>query len=135
MTLPENDWSQPDNDQSLMTLPENYRSRLGSDRSLPENQPLPDLSSPCCPTQEEETDEILPTPETCLAPVPHQSPVKDVIQITSCPEIDNTNKISHDDLISEGTKPTYQLPERKNHGKPRVQYEADRDTFIILYCI
>ncbi|KAI5343288.1 hypothetical protein L3X38_011164 [Prunus dulcis] len=25
----------------------------------------------------------------------------------------------------EGTKPTYQLPERKNRGKPRVQYEVD----------
>ncbi|XP_020419978.1 uncharacterized protein LOC109949244 [Prunus persica] len=125
MNLPKNDWSQPDNDQSLMTLPENYRSQLGSNRSLPENQPLPDMSSPCCPTQEEETDEILPTLETSSAPVPHQSLVEDVIQITSCPKIDNTNKISHDNLISEGTKPTYQLLERKNHGKPRVQYEAD----------
>ncbi|CAL9005969.1 unnamed protein product, partial [Prunus brigantina] len=78
-----------------------------------------DLSSPCCPTQEEETNEILPTPETSSAPVPYQSPNEDAIQVTSYPETDNTNEISHDDLISEGTEPTYQLPERKNHGKPR----------------
>ncbi|KAI5338792.1 hypothetical protein L3X38_018064 [Prunus dulcis] len=87
---------------------------FGSDRSLPENQPQPDLSSPCCPTQEEETDKILPTPEISLAPVPHQSPAEDVIQVTSCPEIDNINEISHDNLISEGTEPAYQIPKRKN---------------------
>ncbi|XP_016651106.1 PREDICTED: uncharacterized mitochondrial protein AtMg00810-like [Prunus mume] len=29
------------------------------------------------------------------------------------------------DLISKTTEPTYQLPEKKNRGKPRVQYEAD----------
>jgi len=63
----------------------------------------------------------LPAP----APIPHQSPAEDVIQVTSFPETDNTNEISRDDLISEGTKPTYQLPERRNRGKPRVQYEAD----------
>ncbi|KAI5344481.1 hypothetical protein L3X38_012358 [Prunus dulcis] len=53
-----------ENCRSLMTLPENDRSQLESYRSLPENQPQPDMSSPCCPTQEEETDEILPTSET-----------------------------------------------------------------------
>ncbi|BBH04526.1 HXXXD-type acyl-transferase family protein [Prunus dulcis] len=74
---------------------------------------------------EEETNEILPTPETFSAPVPHQSHVEDVIQVTSCPETDNTNEISHDNLISEGTEPTYQLPDRKNRDKPRVQYEAN----------
>ncbi|CAL9009511.1 unnamed protein product [Prunus brigantina] len=29
--------------------------------------------------------------------------------VTSFPETNNTNEISHDDLISEGTEPTYQL--------------------------
>ncbi|KAI5337949.1 hypothetical protein L3X38_017220 [Prunus dulcis] len=60
--------------------------------------------------------EILPASTLVL----HQSPAEEVIQVTSFPETDNTNKISHDDLILEGTKPTYQLPERKNRGKPRV---------------
>ncbi|KAI5313568.1 hypothetical protein L3X38_042744 [Prunus dulcis] len=107
MTLPENDRLQLDNDWSFKTLPENDQSQLGSDRSLPENQPQPDLSSPCCPTQEEKTDEILHTPDTSSAPVPHQSPVEDVIQVTSCPETDNINEISHDNLISKGTEPAY----------------------------
>ncbi|KAI5350717.1 hypothetical protein L3X38_003608 [Prunus dulcis] len=80
MTLPEKDRSQPDNDQLFMTLLENDWSQLGSDRLLPENQPQPDLSSLCCPTQEEEIDEILPTLETSSAPVPLQSPADDVIQ-------------------------------------------------------
>ncbi|CAL2246759.1 unnamed protein product [Prunus armeniaca] len=62
---------QTESDQSPMTLPENDWSQLGRHRSLPENQPWPYMSSPCCPTQEEETDEILPTPETSSAPVPH----------------------------------------------------------------
>ncbi|CAL8165418.1 unnamed protein product [Prunus armeniaca] len=64
-----------------MTLQENDRSQLGSDRSLPENQPQPDMSSLCCPTQEKETDGIFPTPGTSSAPVPHQSPGEDVIQL------------------------------------------------------
>ncbi|CAL8990822.1 unnamed protein product, partial [Prunus brigantina] len=69
--------------------------------------------------------EILPAPENSSALVPHQSPVEEVIQVTSFPETDNTNEISHDDLISKGIEPTYQLPEKKNRGKSRVQYEAD----------
>ncbi|CAL8152546.1 unnamed protein product [Prunus armeniaca] len=27
--------------------------------------------------------------------------------------------------LNQGIEPTYQLPERKNRGKPQVQYEAD----------
>ena len=83
-----------------MTLPKNDQSQLKSDRSLLKNHPQPDLSSPFCPSQEEETDEILPTSETSSALVPHQSPAEDAIQVISCPETDNINEISHDNLIS-----------------------------------
>ncbi|CAL8152107.1 unnamed protein product [Prunus armeniaca] len=48
-----------------------------------------------------------------------------VSAVTSFPETNNTNEISPDDLISEGTEPTYQLIEWKNRGKPQVQHEAD----------
>ncbi|KAI5339119.1 hypothetical protein L3X38_018391 [Prunus dulcis] len=95
------DWA-PDNE-----------SQLGSNRPLPENQHQHDLVSPCYPTQGEETDEIWPTPETSSALVLHQSPTEDVIHVTSCPETDNINEISRDNLISEGTKPAYQIPKRK----------------------
>ncbi|CAL2271615.1 unnamed protein product [Prunus armeniaca] len=91
-----------------------------SDRSLEENDPL----SPRYQNQEEKIepfDEILPA----SAPVQHQSPAEEVIQVTYFSKIDNTNEISHVDLISEDTEPTYQLPERKRRGKPRVQYEVD----------
>ncbi|CAL2253605.1 unnamed protein product [Prunus armeniaca] len=59
-------------DRSPVTLPE-------SDRSLPGHQTQPVVSSPCCPTQEEETYEILPAPETSSDLVPHQAPAEDVI--------------------------------------------------------
>ncbi|KAI5340742.1 hypothetical protein L3X38_020016 [Prunus dulcis] len=105
----------PDNN-----LLQNDLSPANSDKSPEENFQL----SPRCQNQEEEIEsvyEILPA----STPVPHQSPAEKVIQVISFLETDNTNEISHDDLISEGTEPTYQLPERKNRGKPRVQYEAD----------
>ncbi|KAI5310930.1 hypothetical protein L3X38_045479 [Prunus dulcis] len=78
---------------------------LQNDWSPEENDQL----SPRCQNQEEEIEpfyEILPS----LAPVSHQSPTEKVIQVTSFSGTDNTNEISHDDLISEGTEPTYQLP-------------------------
>ncbi|KAI5321838.1 hypothetical protein L3X38_030910 [Prunus dulcis] len=63
------------------------------------------------------------------APVPHQSPAEDVIQVTPSSETDNINEIYHDDLISESIRDTYTLvhclPKRTNRGKPQVQYEAD----------
>ncbi|CAL9009255.1 unnamed protein product, partial [Prunus brigantina] len=102
------------------TLLQNDQSPADRDRLPEENDTL----SPRCQNQEEEIEpfyEILPA----SAPVPHQSPAEEVIQVTCFPKTDNINEISHDDLISEGTEPTYQLPERKNRGKPRVQYEAD----------
>ncbi|CAL9031398.1 unnamed protein product, partial [Prunus brigantina] len=91
---PESDRSYVENDRSPMTFPEN-------DRSLLKNQPQPDLSSSCCPTHEEETYEILPTPETSSALIPHQSPPEDVFR--AC--------ISDSKL--------------KNRGKPPVHYKAD----------
>ncbi|CAL9018424.1 unnamed protein product [Prunus brigantina] len=104
-----------------------YREPVQNDRLLADNDQLPKGNfqlSPCCQNQEKE---IEPVYESLPAsgPVPHQSPAEEVIHVTSFLETDNTNEISHDDLISEGTKPTYQLPERKNCGKPRVQYEAN----------
>ncbi|CAL2227819.1 unnamed protein product [Prunus armeniaca] len=106
-----------------------------SDRSLPGNSNLlqndqspedRDRSSPCYQTQKEKIEEFLTAPENSSAPIPDKlSPHEDVIQVTSFLEIDNINEISHDDLISEGTKPTHQIPKRKNHGKPPVHYEAD----------
>ncbi|KAI5317136.1 hypothetical protein L3X38_036843 [Prunus dulcis] len=78
-----------------------------SDRS-PEDS---DRLSLCCQTQEEIIiEEFFPVQENSSAPVPHQSPAEDVIQVTSSPKTDNINEISHDDLISEGTEPAYQLP-------------------------
>ena len=65
----------------------------------------------------------MPAPENSSAPVPHQSSAEDVIQVTSLPETDNINEIT--DCISEGAEPTYQIPKRKNRGKPPVHYEAD----------
>ncbi|CAL2257934.1 unnamed protein product [Prunus armeniaca] len=114
-----------------ITLYQNDRLPKESDRSpqlvAVDNDRLPEENDQlcrCCQNQEEKIElfyEIL----LASAPVPHQSPAEKVIQVTSFPETDNTNEISHDDLISEGTEPTYKLPERKNRSKPRVQYEAD----------
>ncbi|KAI5324129.1 hypothetical protein L3X38_033202 [Prunus dulcis] len=70
-------------------------------------------------------EEFLAGQEYSSAPVPHQSPAEDVIQVTSFPEIDNINEIAHDDLILEGTEPAYQFPKRKNRGKPPVHYKAN----------
>ncbi|CAL9018146.1 unnamed protein product, partial [Prunus brigantina] len=114
--LHQSDWSPPPPSLSSSIA----ETLLQNNQSPEENDSL----SLRYQNQEEEIEpfyEILPA----LALVPHQSPTEEVIQVTSFPETDNTNEISHDDLISEGTKHTYQLPERKNHGKPRVQYETD----------
>ncbi|KAI5327155.1 hypothetical protein L3X38_026551 [Prunus dulcis] len=103
----------------------NTENLLQNNQSPEENDKL----SRRCQNHEEEIEpfyEILPA----LAPVPYQSLAEEVIQVTSFPKIDNTNEISHDDLISELIEPTYQLPERKNRCKPRVQYEAEKYVFI-----
>ncbi|CAL8165411.1 unnamed protein product [Prunus armeniaca] len=132
MTLPKNDRSQPDNDRSLMTLPENDRSQLGSDRSLLDNQPQPDLSSLCCPTQEKEIDEIFPTSETSSAPVPHQSPAEDLANIhvpnnvTEALEDPKWKEAMNEEmraLQKHGTWELMSLP----HGKKTVgcRYEID----------
>ncbi|KAI5316913.1 hypothetical protein L3X38_036620 [Prunus dulcis] len=120
VTLHQNYWSPAESNRSpsfssstTENLLQNYRSPTDNDRSPEENFQL----SPCYQNQEEEIEpvyEILPT----SAPVRHQSPTEEVIQVTSFPETDNTNEIFHHDLISEGTEPTYQLTERKNRGKP-----------------
>ncbi|KAI5334072.1 hypothetical protein L3X38_024205 [Prunus dulcis] len=115
--------SETENDRSPSknsTLCKSDQSQVESDRSPPENSTLckndrspedRDRSSPCCQTQEEIIiEEFLPTQENSSAPVPHQSPAEDVIQVTFSPETDNINEISRDDLISEGTEPAYQLP-------------------------
>ncbi|KAI5336987.1 hypothetical protein L3X38_016256 [Prunus dulcis] len=82
---------------------------------------IPSVMSNANDEEIEPVYEILPA----SASIPHQSPAEEVIQVTSFSKADNTNEISHDDLISKGTEPTHQLPKRKNRDKPRVQYEAD----------
>ncbi|CAL2270407.1 unnamed protein product [Prunus armeniaca] len=118
--LVESNRSPPLSSSTTENLLQNDRSPADSDQSPEENDQL----SPCYQNREEEIEpfyEILPS----SALVPHQSPAEEVIQVTYFSETDNTNEIYHDDLISESTEPTYQLPKRKNRGKPRVQYEAD----------
>ncbi|KAI5334393.1 hypothetical protein L3X38_024526 [Prunus dulcis] len=134
-TLPKNDQWQDANDRSPETLPENDWSQVESGRSPPANPNIllqndrsPEdcnRSSPGCQTKEEKIEEFLPAQEYSSAPVPHQSLAEDVIQVTAFSETDNINEIAHDDLISEGTEPAYQIPKRKNRGKPQVHYEAD----------
>ncbi|KAI5311660.1 hypothetical protein L3X38_040833 [Prunus dulcis] len=46
-------------------------------------------------------------------------------EVTSCLETDNINEISHDNFLSKGIEPAFQIPKRKNCGKPPVHYEAD----------
>ncbi|CAL2225705.1 unnamed protein product [Prunus armeniaca] len=89
-----------------VTLHQNDRSPVESNQSPPfssstienllQNYPLPKENDPLSPRGQNQEEKI----EDILpasAPVPHQSPAEKVIQ----------------------------LPERKNRGKPRVQYEAD----------
>ncbi|KAI5323589.1 hypothetical protein L3X38_032661 [Prunus dulcis] len=146
-TLPETDRLQDASDWSLETLPERDRSNvendwssrgnphlLQNDRSSPGNLHMLQndrsleyrhTSSPCYQTQEEKIEEFLPALDNSLALVPHQSLTEDIIQVISFSETDNINEISHDDLISEGTEPAYQIPKSKNCGKPPVHYEED----------
>ncbi|KAI5348904.1 hypothetical protein L3X38_001791 [Prunus dulcis] len=112
------------NNQLPLLSSSNTENLLQSDQLPEENDQL----SPSCQIQDEKIEPfyvILPTPENSSTLVPYQLPIEEVIQVTSFLETDNTNEISHDDLISEGTEPTYQLPERKNRGKPRVPNKAD----------
>ncbi|KAI5314761.1 hypothetical protein L3X38_043937 [Prunus dulcis] len=115
----ESNRSPPLSSSTTENLLQNDRSPADSDWAPEENDQL----SPRFQNHEEEIEpfyEILPA----SAPVMHQSPTDEVIQVISFLKIDNTNEISHDDLISEDTEPTYQLLERKNRGKPRVHYKA-----------
>ena len=129
-TLPESDRSHSSHDRSprtsqRTTLHDSDRSPDPHDRSLLPvfSEIVPLQSDPSHHTQEERIEEFVPTPENSSAPVPHQSSAEDVIQVTSLPETDNINEIT--DCISEGAEPTYQIPKRKNRGKPPVHYEAD----------
>ncbi|CAL9016872.1 unnamed protein product, partial [Prunus brigantina] len=58
-------------DRSPVTLPESNWSPPESDWSLLGHQTQLVVSSPYCPTQEEEIDEILPAPDTSSDLVPH----------------------------------------------------------------
>ncbi|XP_021801678.1 uncharacterized protein LOC110745835 [Prunus avium] len=120
-TLPESDQSP----RTPTTLPESYRSPDPHDRSLPPffSDIVPLQSDPSHHTQEERIEEFVPAPENSSAPVTHQSPAEDFIRVTSLLETDNINEIT--DCISEGAEPTYQIPKRKNRGKPPIHYEAD----------